>query len=57
MNLAAAALLFLVSLAAALAGATRVGAWMIERRNPPVGSFAEAGTNVPTGLLKIRRSS
>ena len=55
MNLAAAALLFLVSLAAALAGATRVGAWMIERRNPPVGSFAEIGdarihfVHVPAG--------
>ena len=28
-----------------------------EWRDLPVGSFAEAGTNVPTGLLKIRRSS
>ncbi|MGN6537384.1 MAG: DUF4942 domain-containing protein [Mesorhizobium sp.] len=28
-----------------------------EWRDLPVGSFAEAGTNVPTGLIKIRRSA
>lgn len=28
-----------------------------EWRDLPVGSFAEAGTNVPTGMLKIRRPS
>ena len=28
-----------------------------EWRDLPVGSFAEAGTNVPTGLLKIRRAA
>ena len=28
-----------------------------EWRDLPVGSFSEAGTNVPTGMLKIRRSA
>ncbi len=40
MNLAAATACFLLALFFALAGATRLGAWMIERRNPPVGAFA-----------------
>ncbi|TGT78553.1 alpha/beta hydrolase [bacterium M00.F.Ca.ET.159.01.1.1] len=41
MNLACAAFLFLVAFLFALAGITRVGVWSIERRNPPVGEFAE----------------
>ncbi|TPJ41957.1 alpha/beta hydrolase [Mesorhizobium sp. B2-7-1] len=41
MNLICAALLFLVALLFALAGVTRAGVWSIERRNPPVGAFAE----------------
>lgn len=41
MNLICAALLFLVALFFALAGVTRAGVWSIERRNPPVGAFAE----------------
>lgn len=40
MNLAVAGIAFVVALAAALVGATRVGAWMIERRHPPAGAFA-----------------
>jgi len=28
-----------------------------EWRDLPVASFAEAGTNVPTGMLKMRRAS
>ncbi|CDX23527.1 Alpha/beta hydrolase fold protein [Mesorhizobium plurifarium] len=43
MNLLCAALLFLVALFFALAGVTRAGVWSIERRNPPVGAFAEIG--------------
>lgn len=43
MNLICAALLFLVALFFALAGVTRAGVWSIERRNPPVGAFAEIG--------------
>lgn len=43
MNLIYAALAFLMALVLGLAGATRVGAWLIERRNPPVGAFAEIG--------------
>lgn len=30
---------------------------LCEWRDLPVGSFAEAGTNVPTGMLKIRRAA
>ncbi len=40
MNILLAALWFLLALLAALAGVTRVGAAMIEGRNPPAGSFA-----------------
>jgi pimeloyl-ACP methyl ester carboxylesterase len=40
MNLVYAAVAFLLALLLILAGATRVGAWLIERRHPPVGSFA-----------------
>jgi pimeloyl-ACP methyl ester carboxylesterase len=40
MNLVYAALAFLLALLLILAGATRVGAWLIERRHQPVGSFA-----------------
>ena len=32
-------LLFLLALLLVLAGVTRIGSWLIERRNPPVGSF------------------
>ena len=55
MNLLFAAFFFLLAAVATLAGATRVGAWMIERRNPPVGAFAEIGdarihfVHVPAG--------
>ncbi|WP_217573111.1 alpha/beta fold hydrolase [Mesorhizobium sp. GbtcB19] len=41
MNLICAAFLFLVALLFAFAGVTRAGVWSIERRNPPVGEFAE----------------
>ena len=41
MNLLAAALAFLLSLVLALVAATRLGAWLIERRYPPEGSFAD----------------
>ncbi|MDX8519138.1 alpha/beta fold hydrolase [Mesorhizobium dulcispinae] len=41
MNLICAALLFLIAFFFALAGITRTGVWLIERRNPPVGAFAE----------------
>ncbi|KUM23238.1 esterase [Mesorhizobium loti] len=41
MNLICAVLLFIVALFFALAGITRAGAWLIERRNPPVGEFAD----------------
>jgi pimeloyl-ACP methyl ester carboxylesterase len=40
MNLIIAVAAFLLALLLALTGATRVGAWLIERRNPPVGQFA-----------------
>lgn len=43
MNLVTAAFLFLLALLLALAGVSRVGSWLIERRHPPVGSFAEIG--------------
>jgi pimeloyl-ACP methyl ester carboxylesterase len=39
MNLLAAAAYFLLALLIAAAGATRLGAWLIERRNPPAGGF------------------
>jgi pimeloyl-ACP methyl ester carboxylesterase len=42
MNIVSAAIYFLLALMLALAGVTRVGAWLIERRNPPVGAFAVA---------------
>jgi pimeloyl-ACP methyl ester carboxylesterase len=41
MNLASAVAAFLVALLLVLAGITRVNAWLIERRHPPVGSFAD----------------
>ena len=40
MNIVSAAIYFLLALMLALAGVTRVGAWLIERRNPPAGAFA-----------------
>lgn len=40
MNLLYALICFLAALILVLAGVTRVGSWLIERRNPPVGSFA-----------------
>lgn len=47
LNLAAAALAFVLSFGFLLAGVSRVGAFLIERRNPPVGAFAEvAGTRM-----------
>lgn len=39
MNLIYAAAAFLLALVLTLVGVTRVGSWLIERRNPPVGSF------------------
>jgi len=41
MNLLYAIAAFLVGLFLMLAGITRVSSWLIERRNPPVGSFAD----------------
>jgi hypothetical protein len=47
MNLIAAFILFVLAVLLALAGATRIGAWAIERRNPPVGQFADiSGANI-----------
>jgi pimeloyl-ACP methyl ester carboxylesterase len=47
MNLIGAALLFLIAFLFALAGVTRVGVWVIERRSPPIGAFAEiAGARI-----------
>ncbi|HTV69526.1 MAG TPA: alpha/beta hydrolase [Rhizobiaceae bacterium] len=40
MNLLYASIAFLLALLLALAGLTRLNAWLIERRNPPIGSFA-----------------
>ncbi len=40
MNLTTAAFAFLLAFFLMLAGVTRVGSWLIERRNPAVGSFA-----------------
>ncbi|WP_457154862.1 alpha/beta fold hydrolase [Mesorhizobium sp. P5_C1] len=41
MNLIYAALAFLMALVFGLVGVTRVGSWLIERRNPPIGDFAD----------------
>ncbi len=41
MNLVYAAVAFLLALVLVLAGATRIGSWLIERRSPPVGSFID----------------
>jgi len=41
MNLLYAALAFLLALFFVLVGLTRVGAWVIERRNPAIGEFTE----------------
>ncbi|TPI45756.1 alpha/beta hydrolase [Mesorhizobium sp. B2-9-1] len=41
MNPICAALLFLVALLFAFAGVTRAGVWLVERRSPPIGAFAE----------------
>ncbi|MFA6032487.1 MAG: alpha/beta hydrolase [Myxococcota bacterium] len=47
MNLIYAALAFLLALILCLVGVTRVGSWLIERRNPPIGEFADiAGTRI-----------
>lgn len=43
MNLLYAAIAFLLAILFLLVGATRIGAWLIERRNPPVGEFVEIG--------------
>ena len=40
MNLLAAFLAFLLAFAFLMTGITRVGAWLIERNNPPTGTFA-----------------
>ncbi|MDI6027826.1 alpha/beta hydrolase [Corticibacterium sp. UT-5YL-CI-8] len=44
MNLAYAFLAFLLALLLTLAGSTRVATWLIERRNPPAGSFMDIGS-------------
>lgn len=41
MNILSIAACFLLALVVLLFGATRVGTWLIERRNPPLGSFVE----------------
>lgn len=41
MNLVSAAFFFLLALLLILAGVSRIGAWTIERRHPPAGSFVE----------------
>lgn len=41
MNILATILVLLVALILALAGFTRVTSWLIERRNPPMGSFVD----------------
>ncbi|TJW44943.1 MAG: alpha/beta hydrolase [Mesorhizobium sp.] len=41
MNLVYAALAFFMALVFTLAGVTRAGSWLIERRNPPIGDFAD----------------
>jgi pimeloyl-ACP methyl ester carboxylesterase len=41
MNLIYATLAFLMALVFSLVGVTRVGSWLIERRNPPIGEFAD----------------
>ena len=41
MNQIYAALAFLFALIFTLVGVTRVGSWLIERRNPPIGEFAD----------------
>jgi pimeloyl-ACP methyl ester carboxylesterase len=41
MNLIYAALAFLMALIFGFVGVTRVGSWLIERRNPPIGEFAD----------------
>lgn len=43
MNLASALAASMLALGFTLAGLTRFGSWRIERRHPPVGSFAEIG--------------
>lgn len=43
MNLIYAAFAFLLALVLAFVGVTRAGAWLIERRNLPVGDFADIG--------------
>lgn len=43
MNLFTAAVAFLFALILVLIGVTRIGVWLIDRRNPPVGEFAEIG--------------
>jgi len=43
MNLLYAAFAFLLALVFSLVGVTRIGSWLIERRNPPVGEFADIG--------------
>lgn len=43
MNLLYAALAFLLAIVLVLMGATRIGSWLIERRNPAVGQYAQIG--------------
>lgn len=47
MNLVSAVAAFLLALVLVFAGITRIGAWLIERRNPPVGAFIDVdGTRI-----------
>ena len=41
MNLVYAFLAFLLAIMLILAGISRIGVWLIERRNPPAGTFAD----------------
>lgn len=43
MNLRTAAVAFLLALILVLIGVTRIGVWLIDRRNPPAGEFVEIG--------------
>lgn len=56
MNLLSALAAFLLALILVLVGITRIGAWLIERRNPPVGAFATvAGTAMHYVHMRAQR--
>jgi hypothetical protein len=57
MNLVYALVCFLLALILVLVGATRVGAWLIERRNQPAGQFATVnGSRRPRRNAVLRPS-